>query len=962
MAACAPGQSSGKQGDKSAPHRVSLHFRLVEPDRARPPITPQSATQLAVFGCLERGGTVVTANSRAARSLRLNYSSAQQAAGRQAWLTPPIHDWESWLSILWQQHLQNSPDAPLLLTTFQERGVWKKITAAKTGDSEAIAALACDAWRLLSDFAAHRERNRSWNGWGSADAEAFREWAARFDRDGRRGGWISRSSLAALLEESIRQGMVELPAEILLIGFDRFTPSRRALINAARTAGASIHQFQAPGVMSLPQVVEARDARDELATCAWWARRLLEANPTSRIAIIAQEISKSRGEIERIFLRILVPESVGIEAAEAMPFEFSLGPALASVPAISAALLLLRWMVEPLDQAAVSWLLMSGFLSGDSEDLDEMAAFDADARKSGWISATMPVETVCRSRALSEAARKFLGRLRRVQRAAHAGGVGNRQKDFLDWVELSEILLRHARWPGGRVLGTVEFQALRRWERLLGDVAGLSFDQSQVTYEEFVTTLDRYANETIFARESRNAPIQIMGALESAGQEFDALWFLGVDYRARPSTAQPHPLLPRELQRKYGMPHATVEIDWDLAVPVTQRIAASSPLSVFSYPQRDDTGELRPSPLLIEAFGPLPLQTTEYLRTTLRVPEEPSHVCSTEAIEDASSVPWPRELRAGGAEILKRQSACAFQSFAARRLGAAEIDEAERGLNARDRGNILHKVLESLWSPHNAEHIRLQTRDDLFNAISSGQLEAILREHIQSALDKYEDRDRGSSWTRSYLRAEQERLHALLSRWLAYEAERHAFTVLEQEKRIETNVNGLQLSLRVDRIDLVDDGHLILDYKTGKVSPAMWEGDRPDDPQLPLYGIHHFDTTLRGLLVAHVAGKEMGFDGRAEDATRTVTNTLGPQSNLVKNPLTEQTLDDWADVLTNLADNFLDGKAEVDPKIYPQTCKFCALPGLCRVAETPVPLEGDEDRKASVDGEASTIQEGNEDE
>ncbi len=960
MAACAPGESSGEQGYKSAPHRVSLHFRRVEPDRARPPNAPQSATQLAVFGCLERGGTVVTANARAARSLRLNYSSAQQAAGRQAWLTPPIHDWESWLSILWQQHLLNSPDAPLLLTTFQERGVWKKITATKTGDSEAIAVLASDAWRLLCDFGAHGERNRSWNGWGSADAEAFREWAARFDRECRRGGWISRNNLASLLEESIRQGMVELPAEILLIGFDRLTPCRQALINAARAVGASIHQFQAPSVMSLLRVVQARDARDELATCAWWARRILEENPASRIAVIAQRIESLRGEIERTFLRILMPESVGIEADGAMPFEFSLGPPLASVPVISAALLLLRWVAEPLEQAAISWLMMSGFLSGDGKDLDEMAAFDADARKSGWMSATMPLETVGRSRASSEAARKFLGRLRRVQRAGHAGG-RNRQKTFLDWAELCEMLLRHARWPGGRVLDTVEYQALARWERLLGDVAGLSFDQSQVTYEDFVTTLARYANETIFAPESRNVPIQIMGALESAGQEFDALWFLGVDDRGWPPAAQPNPLLPRELQRRYGMPHATAEIDWDLALPVTQRIAASSPFSVFSYPQRDDTGELRASPLLTEAFDqPLSPETTEALRTTLSVPGEPSHVLLTETIEDTSSVPWPHERRAGGADILKRQSACAFQSFAVRRLGATEIDEAERGLNARDRGNILHKVLEALWSPQNAEHIRLQTRDDLFKAISSGRLETILRDHIQNALEKYGDRGHGSSWTGSYLRLEQERIHLLLSRWLACEAERQAFTVLEQEKRIETNINGLRLSLRVDRIDLVEDGHLILDYKTGKVSPDMWEGDRPDDPQLPLYAIHRFDTKLRGLLVAHIAEKEMGFDGRVEDATLIVTNRLNPKSNLAKNPLTSQTLDDWNEVLTNLADRFLDGDAEVDPKVYPQTCKFCALPGLCRVAETSVPLE--EERTADVDGESSILQEGNADE
>ena len=40
----------------------------------------------------------------------------------------------------------------------------------------------------------------------------------------------------------------------------------------------------------------------------------------------------------------------------------------------------------------------------------------------------------------------------------------------------------------------------------------------------------------------------------------------------------------------------------------------------------------------------------------------------------------------------------------------------------------------------------------------------------------------------------------------------------------------------VDRLDrLPGGGYAIIDYKTGAVSPAQWEGDRPDAPQLPLY-------------------------------------------------------------------------------------------------------------------------------
>jgi len=42
--------------------------------------------------------------------------------------------------------------------------------------------------------------------------------------------------------------------------------------------------------------------------------------------------------------------------------------------------------------------------------------------------------------------------------------------------------------------------------------------------------------------------------------------------------------------------------------------------------------------------------------------------------------------------------------------------------------------------------------------------------------------------------------------------------------------------VRLDRIDrLNDDSLLVIDYKSGTVSPSSWDLPRPDDVQLPLY-------------------------------------------------------------------------------------------------------------------------------
>jgi ATP-dependent helicase/nuclease subunit B len=932
----------------------------VAPLEANPPNRPPSELQAAALHCLEQGGAVITGNARAARSLRHSHAAAQQANGRRAWPTPLIHDWESWLSILWHQRLQSIPDAPILLTPLQEGSLWKRIAGESASDSEANAKLAQKAWNLLGDFNAHGERNQSWAAAAASDSEVFRGWASTFDRECRSNRWLSRSNLTSLLTESIEQGRIEVPREILLIGLDRFTPSQQMLIDTVRMAGTIVRELEQPPTASSPQLVQAKELRDELTICAWWLRAKLEENPAASIAVVLQDAEAMRGEVHRIFRAILMPQSVSIESNEAMPFEFSLGVPLATVPLVKAALLALRWLAEPLEQAAISWLTISSFLTAKDEDLLDMAQFDAELRKHSQLPPETSLDAFLRygPRLGSPTVRQFRNRLRALQREAEAEGVTNRRRTFPEWITVAEVLLRQLRWPGARTLESNEFQARARWERLLDEIATLGFDGGRVGWSEFVTALDRYASETIFAPESHGMPIQIMSPLESAGQNFDALWFLGADDAHWPAAGQPNPLLPLWLQRKAEMPHSSLDVDWAVSLAVTQRLASSAAECVFSYALRDDDGELRPSALVGEALGhALQSLVSDKLRARMQVLEKPRQRSLTVEVEDESSIPWPKDIHAGGAEILKRQSACAFRSFAVRRLGAEELRSAGRGLTPQERGNIAHSVLQALWSKQNAASLLLQSRDDLIEAKAGGRLPEILRHHIAEIFERelwggYKD----GGWAQAYLQVEQVRLQSVLLQWLDSEMERKPFTVEVHEKSFRAQVNGLELDLRVDRIDRVQDGRLILDYKTGKVSPAMWEGARPEEPQLPLYGVHGPVDDLRGVLFAQVRAGEMTFAGRLEDASKALFDDLSARSGLAQKPLTEEVLGGWADALSGLAHRFLAGEAAVAPKRYPKTCKYCTLPAFCRVAETLV--EHESEHPDTDEGGLTELQEG----
>ena len=196
-----------------------------------------------------------------------------------------------------------------------------------------------------------------------------------------------------------------------------------------------------------------------------------------------------------------------------------------------------------------------------------------------------------------------------------------------------------------------------------------------------------------------------------------------------------------------------------------------------------------------------------------------------------------------------------------------------------------------------------------------------------------------------YLELEAQRLTTLVTEWLAFEATRVAFGVADTEVKRPIQIAGLNFDLRLDRIDILsDDTLLVIDYKSGNVSPGSWNLPRPDDVQLPLYAGFALDRAtepLGGLVFARVRPGETGFAGRVFDAEATLLPTLGKTTALVKNPLSAEDLIDWRDAIEQFASNFLAGRAEVDPREYPKTCERCGLQTLCRVQESRLAL-GDE--------------------
>ncbi|MBV8674527.1 MAG: hypothetical protein JOZ33_13930, partial [Acidobacteriaceae bacterium] len=86
-----------------------------------------------------------------------------------------------------------------------------------------------------------------------------------------------------------------------------------------------------------------------------------------------------------------------------------------------------------------------------------------------------------------------------------------------------------------------------------------------------------------------------------------------------------------------------------------------------------------------------------------------------------------------------------------------------------------------------------------------------------------------------------------------------------------------------------------------------------------------------GVLFARIRAEQTGFEGCVSDEAV----LKGPElkAKLTKDSLDDAMKNDWANALVNLAEDFLNGDARIDPKEQRTTCRCCQFPGLCRVAE-----------------------------
>lgn len=865
--------------------------------------------------------TVVTATRRLARHFRHLDDQHHLNRGEAAWVPLDVLPWEAWVERQWRQARDQGRESCdyHLLATEQERVVWEQVMRDLPTDLPGIGTLllpgqaareAMQAWALTRDYAIPGTALAQDAG---VDTGLFLRIAERFVDLRRQRGWAVAADLVWQLA-SVADRFDDAPQHLLLAGFDGYTPAQHHLFEQLRAAGHKVVDWTPPSFAGQASMVRCDDPNAELRAAAQWAGRMIRARPDASVGLVLLDLDQRRSELVDVLDDTLDPGAVLPRAGpDARPWNLSLGLPLSRWPLVDTALLGLALWLGKGTHTDLGRLLRSPYLGEGIAEAGARAQLDIWLRQQGVYQldlAGLFRLTVEGTDGRRPAVPALHARLEPIQTFD-----ATRTQSFDEWAELFRLVLTELGWPGDRSLDSTEFQTVAKWQELLARLAGLSAVSGKVSASTALDQVRRMAADSLFQPETPPAPVQVLGLMETPGLAFDALWVGGLHDQAWPRPLRPNALLPVRLQREAGMPRCCAKAELEFSTRRTAALRQAGSEVVFSWPVRDHDEILRPSSLLSGLpsidLEPAPPGLASIIQLSSKL----------ESLDDTRMRPWPVHLPLrGGSGVLRAQSACPFQAQARYRLYAEPVETPVPGIAPLVSGEIAHLALHDLWQQWSGPDVPRELEPEVLQQAVKDALVGATRQVLGGSRDI----------PPNMLDLEQERLGQRILGLLRQDLARESFDIeaLELEKTIE--IAELNFRLRIDRIDRLPTGKfLYIDYKTGKSATGDWLGERPREPQLPLYAMAG-GSLVDGVAFGSLAVGEVGYSGFADSD---IPGTAIHDPAAGRRPAAEDwtaLLRAWREQLSVLAQSFANGSAQVDPRRVSEDCRWCELSILCR--------------------------------
>jgi len=911
-----------------------------------PNLLTQTIDYESLFARLQVGHTLVTGNSRLARLMTGQYNQWRIERGDKQWQTPICLPWNLWLDKLWEAAgLQAIPGTDRAvpgsrqLVNLWETTLNNELLSKVLLRPESLANQLRDTRRLVIDWQLDL-KDPAWFSHDNENCVAFYQWNKAFDKRCEQGNWISPEDRICLLGNAIRDKLLSPAGAIDLLGFDEFNPSQASLFSALIENGNRVCQLTITPRQDKAVLWKSADTKDELQQMARWVRFWSEKEPDSAIAIVVPDLQVRRQAVERQLEEILIP---GNEPSKqlAKPWNISMGTPLFRVPMIETVFDLLKLLDKRVDIQDVGRVLRSPWLRGAEEERNSRALLEkclrdnyprqlrageiqyraSEIKKHDHQHNLLPENQHEPQAWNSLELSAVLSTLKRFDNN-HKGSFSPSA-----WAQSFDRLLVSLGWPLAEALPEEHdrnWQALQAWREVLRELASLDATVPSLGRNTAIYQLKQICRETIFQARTAPAPIQVLGLYEVSGLRFDHLWVMGLHNDNWPPSAKPNPFIPGKLQRAVQLPNSSPQRELEVARIITRRLLETAPDCVFSYPGQLDGEEVLASPLLdidtIKKVSEVQIWKDQSWREVIAGSGKPQ-TCHLEK---------PGKLlhgtARGGSSILRNQALCPFRAFASNRLGAESLETPADGISPKLHGSLVHSVLELFWK---------ETRNQS-TLLSLG--EQILSETVRKHVDYVTGEHRGLKQRPAFRDVEATRVYRQVMDCLEQDMLRETFEVVAFEKEILPEIEGQTIRLFIDRIDKLPSGdEIIIDYKTGRVEPKKWFGNRPEDPQLPLYAISA-ERTPAAVVFSIIRDDGCLYEGVVKQGG--LLPGL-PKSGKANQYLVDagyempKTIKGWRQVLHHLMADFLEGEAAIDPKHGLKTCEnsYCELQSVCRIGE-----------------------------
>ncbi|HHT00260.1 MAG TPA: hypothetical protein ENK73_05320, partial [Thiomicrospira sp.] len=647
---------------------------------------------------------------------------------------------------------------------------------------------------------------------------------------------FSLTQLSWLSEDGV--GKNHLPEQFCLHGFDDLSPNIQRWQQTVETMGCCVKLIENQQSNEVPVEAQlsyypAQDIYDEVEQMAFWAiKKVAELSQNKpfeqiKVALVAPNVVDYKVALtqcldEQLYLNALGHLHSQPSASHAKLYNLSLGQTLFSVPLIENAWQTLSLFFQPEKsttyQTWSQWLI-SPYTQGDFVQRQQA---DAQFRRLQWANVQWPklLETQAATNlpnALKEAMNDCLALSEKNKTSQKTQSLS-----LSDFMEQAWLLLETIVWPGNRTLNSDEYQQKTAFENSMTQFSKLADIGGKQSVSKWLNLLKRYLSEQVHQSQSvGHQPIQIMGMLEAGGQEFDALWIMGLTNEAWPRMPNPNPFLPMHLQRKYGLPRSDANRELIYAQQISQRLLQSASEVIWSYPQQTGEATLLPSTIL-PIVKPFEVNTYQSLSQTLYSLRDKENGLQWELDIQGTEIA-EGSMAPGGTGILQAQSQCPLMAYIDYRLGAKYgFQQVEDSLQNTNQGTLIHAVLEHFWQ-------ETQTQVAMLTLTEEERVQR-LTHHIEQAFDELQ-----GGLAAGILKVEQARILELCMQWLDLEGQRENFAVVETEVEHLITLAGIQFKVFIDRVDEVNGQAVILDYKTGKASINRLLETPLAAPQLAVY-------------------------------------------------------------------------------------------------------------------------------